>query len=88
MIACLDVVEKMVTKAVKFQDNIPIPPVKEVMERLYKDGVDEIIFFDIHASVEKRLLDLELVKSVADKVFIPFTVGGGIRSVDDMYRVL
>ena len=72
VIACLDVVNGVVTKAVKFQDNIPISPAVEVMSRLYEDGVDEIIFYDIKASAEKRPIDLETVRSIADQVFIPF----------------
>jgi imidazole glycerol-phosphate synthase subunit HisF len=88
LIGCLDVVDGMVTKAVKFQNNIPISPAVEVMARLYADGIDEIIFFDIKASVEKRLLDIETVREVASKVFVPFTVGGGIRDLDDMHTVL
>ena len=88
VIACLDVVNGVVTKAVKFQDNIPISPAVEVMSRLYEDGVDEIIFYDIKASAEKRPIDLETVRSIADQVFIPFTVGGGIRNLDDMFDVL
>ncbi len=88
VIACLDVVSGMVTKAVKFQDNIPISPAVDVMKKLYSDGIDEIIFFDIMASSEKRGLDIETVKTVADNIFVPFTVGGGIRSVEDMHYVL
>lgn len=88
LIACLDVVDGMVTKAVKFQDNIPISPAAEVMSRLYADGIDEIIFFDILASAQKRIVDLETVARVADSVFVPFTVGGGIKSLEDMHQVL
>lgn len=88
LIACLDVVDGMVTKAVKFQDNIPISPAEEVMSRLYAEGIDEIIFFDILASAQKRIVDLETVRKVAHKVFVPFTVGGGIKSLDDMHQVL
>ena len=88
LIACLDVVDGMVTKAVKFQDNIPISPADEVMSRLYAEGIDEIIFFDILASAQKRIVDLDTVRAVAHRVFVPFTVGGGIKSLEDMHQVL
>lgn len=88
IIACLDVVNGVVTKARQFQDNIEISPALEVMADLYADGIDEIIFYDIKASAEKRPIDLDTVRSVADCVFVPFTVGGGIRNLDDMFNVL
>lgn len=88
IIACLDVLHGQVTKAVQFQNNIHIAAVDEVMKKLYEDGIDEIIFFDITASAEKRKIDIEMVKSVAETVFVPFTVGGGIKTIDDMYEVL
>ena len=88
LIACFDVKDKMVTKAHKFQDNIDIAPASQIARRIYEDGIDEIIFYDITASSEKRKIDLDVVKDVARKVFVPFTVGGGIRSLDDMYEVL
>ena len=56
--------------------------------RMYDDRIDEIVFYDILASAEKRKIDLETVRDVARNVFVPFTVGGGIRSLDDMYEVL
>ena len=57
-------------------------------QQLYDDQIDEIVFYDITASAEKRKIDLETVRRVAHHVFVPFTVGGGIRSVDDMFEVL
>jgi len=56
--------------------------------QLYEDQIDEIVFYDIKASAEKRKIDLETVRAVAHHVFVPFTVGGGIRTIDDMYEVL
>ena len=88
LIACFDVVEGRVTKAQQFQNNIDVAPAAELAEKLYDDQIDEIVFYDIKASAEKRKIDLETVREVARHVFVPFTVGGGIRSVDDMFEVL
>jgi imidazole glycerol-phosphate synthase subunit HisF len=88
LIACFDVVEGRVTKAQQFQDNIDVAPATELGRRLYEDQIDEIVFYDIMASAQKRKIDLDTVRGVAEHVFVPFTVGGGIRSVDDMFEVL
>ncbi len=88
LIACFDVKNGMVTKAKQFQDNIDVMPVGEAARRIYEEQIDEVIFYDILASAEKRPIDLDLVRQAAREVFVPFTVGGGIRSLDDMYRVL
>ena len=88
LIACFDVVDGRVTKAQQFQDNIDVAPAEELAQQLYDDQIDEIVFYDITASARKRKIDLETVRRVAHHVFVPFTVGGGIRSVDDMFEVL
>ncbi len=88
LIACFDVIAGRVTKAVRFQDNIDVAPAEDLARRLYDDQIDEIVFYDITASAEKRAIDLETVRRVAHEVFVPFTVGGGIRSVEDMFAVL
>jgi len=88
LIACFDIRNGMVTKAHKFQDNIDILPAEKMARLMYEDRIDEIIFYDITASAEKRKIDLETVKNVAREIFVPFTVGGGIRSLADMYEVL
>ena len=88
LIACFDVVNGRVTKAQQFQDNIDVAPAEDLAQQLYDDQIDEIVFYDIKASAEKRKIDLETVRRVAHHVFVPFTVGGGIRSVDDMFEVL
>jgi cyclase len=88
LIACFDVIEGRVTKAQQFQDNIDVAPAEDLAAQLYDDQIDEIVFYDITASAEKRKIDLETVRRVARHVFVPFTVGGGIRSVDDMFDVL
>ena len=88
LIACFDIVNGMVTKAVKFQDNIEVAPAEMLAETMYKEQIDELIFYDITASAEKRQIDIETVKRVAERVFIPFTVGGGIKNESDMYEAL
>ncbi|GHV13980.1 imidazole glycerol phosphate synthase subunit HisF [Clostridia bacterium] len=88
LIACFDIKHGMVTKAKNFEDNIDVAPAEALAETVYNQGIDELIFYDITASAEKRSIDLETVKKVAAKVFIPFAVGGGIRNVEDMYNVL
>jgi cyclase len=88
LIACFDVIDGRVTKAQQFRDNIDVAPAEDLAARLYEDQVDEIVFYDITASAERRRIDLETVRRVARHVFVPFTVGGGIRSVEDMFDVL
>jgi len=88
LIACFDVIDGRVTKAQQFQDNIDVAPADELATRLYDDQIDEIVFYDITASAQRRKIDLDTVRAVARHVFVPFTVGGGIRSVDDMFEVL
>ena len=88
LIACFDVMKGRVTKARQFQDNIDVGDAEEVAVAMYEAQVDEIIFYDITASAERRRIDLDTVRSVARHVFVPFTVGGGIRSLDDMHAVL
>jgi cyclase len=88
LIACFDVVDGRVTKAQQFQDNIDVAPAEQLAQQLYDDQIDEIVFYDILASAQRRTIDLPVVRAVAQHVFVPFTVGGGIRSVDDMFEVL
>lgn len=88
LIACFDVIDGRVTKAQQFQDNIDVAPAEDLARQLYEDQIDEIVFYDITASAQKRKIDLDTVRRVARHVFVPFTVGGGIRSVDDMFEVL
>ena len=88
LIACFDVIDGRVTKAQQFQDNIDVAPAEDLATRLYDDQIDEIVFYDITASAQRRKIDLDTVRAVARHVFVPFTVGGGIRSVDDMFEVL
>jgi cyclase len=88
LIACFDIINGRVTKAVQFQNNIDVAPAEELAMKMYEAQIDELVFYDITASSEKRRIDIETVKKVARCVFIPFTVGGGIKNLDDMYEAL
>jgi cyclase len=88
LIACFDIIDGMVTKAVRFQDNIHVAPAGELAGAMYEEQIDELIFYDITASAQRRGIDIKAVKEVARRVFIPFTVGGGLKSLDDMYKAL
>lgn len=88
LIACFDVIDGRVTKAVNFQNNIDIADAADLAQSLYDDQIDEIVYYDITASSERRKIDIETVRRVAHHVFVPFTVGGGIRDLDDMFEVL
>jgi len=88
LIACFDVISGRVIKARQFQNNIDIDSAESVAEKVYQAQIDEIIFYDITASSQKRRIDLETVRGVAKRVFVPFTVGGGIKNLRQMYEVL
>ena len=88
LVVCFDIINGMVTKAVQFQDNINVAPAAELAATMYNAQIDELIFYDIMASAEKRGIDIATVKNVARQVFIPFTVGGGIKNLNDMYEAL
>src|SRR5690606_2297479 len=88
VIVCLDVRNGQVTKGVKFEGNVDLGDPVEMGRAYYRDGVDELVFYDIMASAERRPIDIAMVRAVARKVFIPFSVGGGIRNLDDMREVL
>ena len=88
IIICLDVRDGKTTKGIKFKGNIDIGDPVEMAEKYYHDGVDELVFYDITASAEKRGIMIDVVERVAERIFIPFSVGGGIASVQDMRRVL
>ena len=83
IIACLDVRDGHLAKSVKFVDTKNIGDPVEKAKEYYLGGLDELVFYDITASSEKRGIMLEVVEAVADQVFIPLSVGGGIRSVAD-----
>jgi len=88
LIICLDVRNRKVTKGVKFAGNVDLGDPVEMAAQYYRDGVDELVFYDIMASAENRPIDIGMVRDVAREVFIPFSVGGGIRNLDDMREVL
>ncbi|MFV9692050.1 MAG: imidazole glycerol phosphate synthase subunit HisF [Desulfobacteria bacterium] len=88
IIVCLDVREGKTTKGIKFKGNIDIGDPVEMARRYYEAGADEIVFYDITASHEKRDIMIDVVTRVAETIFIPFSVGGGIRTVQDMRKVL
>jgi cyclase len=88
VIVCLDVRDGRTTKGVRFRDNRDVGDPVEMAEQYYRDGADELVFYDITASAERRSVMLEVVERVAERIFIPFAVGGGIGSVEDMRRVL
>jgi len=88
IIPCLDVRAGKLTKGVKFQGNIDIGDPVEAARAYYEQGADEIVFYDITASAEGRAIMIDVVKRVAETIFIPFSVGGGIRTVDDMRQVI
>ncbi|MCP4111502.1 MAG: imidazole glycerol phosphate synthase subunit HisF [Desulfobacteraceae bacterium] len=88
IIPCLDVREGKTTKGIKFQNNVDIGDPVEMARFYYEEGADEIVFYDITASHEKRDIMIDVVRRVAETIFIPFSVGGGIRNVDDMRTVL
>ncbi len=87
LIACLDVRRGRLAKSVKFVDTIDIGDPVEKARQYYEDGIDELVFYDITASRERRGIMIEFVEKVASQIFIPFSVGGGIRSVEDATRL-
>ena len=88
IIPCLDVRAGKVTKGVKFQGNVDIGDPVEFARSYYEDGADELVFYDITASNEERDIMIDVVRRVAEAVYIPFSVGGGLRTLEDMRRVL
>lgn len=84
IIVCLDVKDGRTTKGVKFQNNVDIGDPVDMAEEYYKQGVDELVFYDIMASARGRGPILDLIARVASRVFIPFCVGGGIGTIEDI----
>jgi cyclase len=88
IISCLDVRDGMLAKSVKFVNTKDIGDPVTTAKRYYEDGIDELVFYDITASSDKRNIMLDVVSNVASRIFIPFSVGGGLRTVDDCKKVL
>ncbi|MBU0532763.1 imidazole glycerol phosphate synthase subunit HisF [Candidatus Micrarchaeota archaeon] len=87
IIPCLDVKNNRVVKGTSFLDLSDAGDPVELAKRYYAEGADELIFLDISATIEGRKTMVNTVKKVAKEIFIPFTVGGGISSLDDMYNI-
>ena len=88
VIPCLDVTNGRVVKGVNFVDLRDAGDPVELAQRYDRDGADELVFLDITASSDGRETMVDVVSRTADEVFIPFTVGGGIRAVEDARRML
>ncbi|MDI6732265.1 MAG: HisA/HisF-related TIM barrel protein, partial [Candidatus Margulisbacteria bacterium] len=88
IIPCLDVTEGRVVKGTKFVNLKDAGDPVELAAYYDKEGADELVFLDITASSDKRYIMLEVVRKTAERVFIPFTVGGGINDVETMRKLL
>lgn len=88
VIPCLDVNAGRVVKGTNFVDLRDAGDPVEIAKRYNVEGADEVVFLDITASSDKRAITLDVVRKTAEQVFIPLTVGGGIRTVDDMRTLL
>lgn len=88
IIPCLDVRDGRTTKGIKFQNNVDIGDPVAMARHYYEAGADELVFYDITASSDRRDIMIEVVRRVAAAILIPFSVGGGIRNLQDMRAVL
>jgi cyclase len=88
VVVCLDVSAGRVVKGTQFVDLVDVGDPVALAERYERDGADEIVFLDIGATPSDRMTVLDVARSAADRLFIPLTIGGGIRSVDDVARAL
>jgi len=88
LISCLDVRDGRLAKSVRFADTRDIGDPVVQARKYYEDGLDELVFYDITASSDKRNIMIDVVSAVAAQVFIPFSVGGGLRTVQDAQKVL
>ena len=88
IIPCLDVRAGQVVKGVRFRDHVVMGAIEDLARRYRDAGADELVFYDITASPERRAVDCAWVERVARIIDIPFCVAGGIRSVDDARGVL
>jgi len=88
IIPCLDVKNGRVVKGVNFEGLNDVSSPVELGKFYSENGADELVFYDITASFEARELFTDILKKVAETIFIPLTVGGGINTLDDFDRVL
>ena len=88
IIPCFDVADGRVVKGIRFVDLRDAGDPVELAKVYYEEGADELVFLDIKASPDRRDTAVQMVRRVADQVFIPFTVGGGIRTLEDVRAML
>jgi cyclase len=88
IVACLDVRDGKLAKSIQFVNTQDIGDPVASARKYYQEGLDELVFYDITASSDKRDIMIDVVSRVAEQVFIPFSVGGGLRTVEDCARVL
>jgi cyclase len=88
VIPCLDVAAGRVVKGVKFQNLRDAGDPVELARRYYEQGADELTFLDVTATVDDRSTTYDVVRATAEQVFIPLTVGGGVRSTEDVAKLL
>ena len=88
IIACLDVKDGRVVKGVQFRNHVDMGDILELSQRYADEGVDELVFYDITASSDGRVVDKNWVNQIARRINIPFCVAGGIRSVADAKAIL
>ena len=88
IISCLDVKGDRVVKGIKFSNHKDAGNPIELANKYNSEGVDELVFYDITASSDNRNIMAGIVSKVAEQVFIPLTVGGGLRTIDDMHKML
>jgi cyclase len=87
IISCLDVRDGKLAKSVRFADTRDIGDPVPTARKYYEDGIDELVFYDITASSDRRDIMIDVVSAVASQIFIPFSVGGGLRTLDDCTSV-
>lgn len=88
IIPCLDIKDETTVKGINFNDLIYAGDPVELAKKYEREGADELVFLDITATIEERKTFIELVRNIAAEISIPFTVGGGISSVDDVEKLL
>ena len=88
IIPCLDVKDGQVVKGIHFVGLKEVGYPVALAKKYYVDGADELVFLDISATVEKRKTMVDVVRRVAKEIFIPFTVGGGISTIEDVHAML
>lgn len=88
IIPCLDVKNGHVVKGINFNGIKEVADPVELGKKYYEEGADELVFLDISATIENRKTIKDMVKRVSENIFIPFTVGGGIRTLEDMKDIL